>query len=519
MALSVKLYRKVGGRLNLVGARTLESASITFGRGAECSVALEDPKKHISRVHAEIAEEESGSYWLKVVSKVNPVFANGQRHGPGSRINLRAGDRFELGDYEIEILPPEATPPPQSELLEVLRARVKGIAPARVEKEAEAAPAPARAEPAAEAKAEATTPPAPVPEEPVPETAAPEGVDILLEPEAPPAPAETAPEPAPAETAPEPAPAERDVFAEATFLGKAPPPEPGVFEEPTVTEAPAAAAKPAETKPAPKHEDIFSEATFLGEKPPPGKGIFDEPTLVGGPPAQAEAKTVFEEPTYVGPKPEVTQPQPSDARARYDPGLERALKAFLDGAGLTRRELASAEEVEQFLRQCGGIVRAAVEGVMALLVARAEAKKEFRAEERTMVASRDNNPLKLMADPQEAIDFLFDIKERGGGFLNPVQAVGDAFEDLRAHEAALIAGMRAAILGAIRRFDPKMLEAELEKSAGGGFSLNRKAKLWDEFAAYQQKLARDAEDDFNKVFGREFMGTYMAQVRQLRGGK
>ena len=37
-------------------------------------------------------------------------------------------------------------------------------------------------------------------------------------------------------------------------------------------------------------------------------------------------------------------------------------------------------------------------------------------------------------------------------------------------------------------------------------------------AAYQQKLARDAEDDFNKVFGREFMGTYMAQVKRLKSG-
>jgi FHA domain-containing protein len=152
---------------------------------------------------------------------------------------------------------------------------------------------------------------------------------------------------------------------------------------------------------------------------------------------------------------------------------------------------------------------------MALLVARAEAKKEFRAEDRTMVASRDNNPLKLMADPKEAIDFLFDPKERSGGFLPPVQAVADAFDDVRAHEAALIAGMRAAVLAALRRFDPKALEEELSKSAGG-LGLNRKAKLWDLFGAFQQKLARDAEDDFNKVFGREFVASYMAQVRQLR---
>ena len=155
---------------------------------------------------------------------------------------------------------------------------------------------------------------------------------------------------------------------------------------------------------------------------------------------------------------------------------------------------------------------------MALLAARATAKKELRAEDRTMVASKDNNPLKLMSDPQEALAFLFDTKDRSGGFLDPVQAVGDAFEDLRAHEVALFAGMRAALLGAIQRFDPKTLEAELEKNAGG-LGLNRKAKLWEQFAVFQQKLARDAEDDFNKVFGREFMGTYMAQVKRLRGGR
>ena len=155
---------------------------------------------------------------------------------------------------------------------------------------------------------------------------------------------------------------------------------------------------------------------------------------------------------------------------------------------------------------------------MALLAARATAKKELRAEERTMVASRDNNPLKLMSDPQEVLGFLFDTKERAGGFLEPIQAMTDAFEDLRAHEVALFAAMRAALMGAIQRFDPKTLEAELEKGAGG-LGLNRKAKLWELFGAYQEKLARDAGDDFNKVFGREFMGTYMEQVKRLRGGR
>ena len=194
-----------------------------------------------------------------------------------------------------------------------------------------------------------------------------------------------------------------------------------------------------------------------------------------------------------------------------------AVQAFLEGVGLEGKEIPDAE-IEAFLLQSGKIMRAAVEGAMALLAARATAKKELRAEDRTMVASKDNNPLKLMSDPQEALAFLFDTKDRTAGFLDPVQAVGDAFDDLRAHEVALFAGMRAALLGAIQRFDPKTLEAELEKNAGG-LGLNRKAKLWEQFAIFQQKLARDAEDDFNKVFGREFMGTYMAQVKRLRGGR
>ncbi len=196
--------------------------------------------------------------------------------------------------------------------------------------------------------------------------------------------------------------------------------------------------------------------------------------------------------------------------------MRAAVQAFLSGAGLEGKKIQDAE-IEAFLLKSGKIMRAAVEGAMALLAARATAKKELRAEDRTMVASRDNNPLKLMSDPQEALAFLFDTKDRTGGFLDPVRAVGDAFDDLRAHEVALFAGMRAALLGAIQRFDPKVLEPELEKSAGG-LGLNRKAKLWEEFASFQQKLARDAEDDFNKVFGREFMGTYMAQVKRLKSG-
>ena len=76
----------------------------------------------------------------------------------------------------------------------------------------------------------------------------------------------------------------------------------------------------------------------------------------------------------------------------------------------------------RMLRDSGAMLRAAIEGVMRLLLARAEMRKEFEAGERTMVAPRDNNPLKLMSDPREAMDFLFDPGERTDGLLDPVHA-------------------------------------------------------------------------------------------------
>jgi len=81
-------------------------------------------------------------------------------------------------------------------------------------------------------------------------------------------------------------------------------------------------------------------------------------------------------------------------------------------------------------------------------------------------------------------------------------------------------GMRSAILGALRRFDPQAIEKVLEKSSSGGFSLaSKKAKLWDAFVEHQNRLAQEAQEDFNKIFGRDFMSAYQAQLRKLKTGK
>ena len=156
---------------------------------------------------------------------------------------------------------------------------------------------------------------------------------------------------------------------------------------------------------------------------------------------------------------------------------------------------------------------------MMLLLARTEMRKGFGADERALVAARDNNPLKRMSDPHEAMDFLLDPGERTDGLLDPVQAVGDACEEMRTHELALMAGMRAAVQGALGRFDPQAIERAFQNSQKG-FSLgSRKAKLWEQFVVQQEKLSRAAQEDFNKAFGRDFMAAYQAQLKRVKDGR
>jgi type VI secretion system FHA domain protein len=412
MPVTVKVFTKHGGRPTLFQTRDFDALPVTIGRDATCTLSLDDPNKHISRVHVEL-EEEDGTYWMSVVSKVNPVMVKGRRYGPGTRLTLKSGDSFEMGEFEVQVV--------------------------FVEKARPAPPPP----PAAPAEKKSM-------------------IQALAE--------------------------ESDTGGSSEI----PAPEPGIFDEPTYVGS-----------------SNTEEPTYMGPamKPPP-------------PPPAPEKRPPPVEAKPTPPPAPASAPRPAPAPAAASPAagsLNDALRLFLEGAGMPSKDLPAAQ-AEQLLRDSGTILRAAVEGLMMLLIARSEMRKEFEAEERTMVAARDNNPLKLMGDPHEAMQFLFDPSGHTQGFLDPVQAIGDACEDLRAHELALMTGMRSAILGALRRFDPKAIEKSLEKSSGFSFG-GKKAKLWEAFVEHQNHLAQEAQEDFNKIFGRDFMSAYQAQIRKLKSGK
>jgi type VI secretion system protein len=241
--------------------------------------------------------------------------------------------------------------------------------------------------------------------------------------------------------------------------------------------------------------------------PPPEPGLFDEPTYMG--PA-AVRPAPAPKPIQEKPKPtlESTAPRGPAVSAAETP-MQNALRMFLAGAGVPEKPL-TAEQSEKLLRESGAMLRAAVEGLMTLLVACGEMRREFQGQE------GDNNPLQRMGKPQEAMDFLFEAAARSQSSLLPVEAIANAADELRAHDAALMAAVPAAVLAAVRRFDAQILENAFDKSAGGFSFGGRKAKMWELFLAYQEKLSQDAQEDFDKVFGGDFKAAYEAQLRRLK---
>lgn len=186
--------------------------------------------------------------------------------------------------------------------------------------------------------------------------------------------------------------------------------------------------------------------------------------------------------------------------------------ALYGGLGLPAP--APAEQTAQTLDRIGGLLRHSVEGTLALLAARAIAKRELGASV-TLPRPRENNPLKFAADLDTALAQLLRPAQRG--FMSPLAAVTDAFDDLRAHELAVLAGMRAALNEVLSRFDPAKLEDRLAPRSTWENLLpgSREAKLWVRFGERYAEITRDIEGDFDALFGRAFREAYETQLAEL----
>ena len=191
------------------------------------------------------------------------------------------------------------------------------------------------------------------------------------------------------------------------------------------------------------------------------------------------------------------------------------MRTFLDSAGLPRAR-PNAEQWPEIMANLGAIFRETVQGLTDILLARSDVKGEFRLD-RTAMGPMENNPLKTPPgqpplSPEEIMILLL-IRQRDA-YMSPVQAVREGFKDIKDHQVAVWVGVQAALSRLIERFDPHNLENRLQQTMFDSIlPASRKAKYWDLFTTEYQSIAREAEDDFNKLFGDQFARAYQDQVR------
>ncbi|NWC86604.1 type VI secretion system-associated FHA domain protein TagH [Pseudomonas reactans] len=438
----------------------------SIGRGPDNDLTLDDPGKYISRVHARI--ELRGAEFYLTDTGSNPSLVNERPLGNGRERVLEEGDRLVIGDYALEV---------------------------RLEQ-------PAAVEPEDDALATRILPPLFVP--PPPPVAAP------LPPLEVPRPLVRDPEVVVPVLLHDDLAGARILEGGSLFDGAMPLSDP-LGLNPSLTPT----FRGTESDHVAPQLQAFNAPLWQAEPPVipedynPLLGLSSEPAVLpdlnvgAGLPAKNDNAVVQEN---LGVRePIAGKPAPTVGDA--------VLQALLTGLGIP--DLHTSRSPTELAQLIGEMLRATTTGTMDVLLARALTKRESHID-MTMIGAYSNNPLKFFPDADSALTQML-----GGdspAYMRPVKAMNASFEDLKAHELAVIAGMRAALGAVVQRFDPARVEQR--RTTHGALDkwmpARRKARLWDRLVERYEDLARDADEDLQRLFGELFSKAYEEQVARMR---
>jgi FHA domain-containing protein len=516
----------------------------TIGRADNNQLVLPDPERTISRVHARVVFRSSG--YTIVDNGSNPISVNGAALGSGREHPLVPGDQVQIGGYLLQAGAGAAAAAAADPFADLF-----GDAPVGL---AVPPPAPKSMRSVTQTWQSAPPPPSAAGAWPAPAPLSPGQIPDDWDPFAPDAqarPAAAPPASSPAAsgfmidlpTNPPGGDSLDELFGLAGTAGGGDPfgasPQQALLMQPNT----AGHADPLQALSRPAAIGAASVGDFGSElnTPMPLQRVVAPAGPAAAPPAGLPAGAVFswDEPSRDGkkvtlpgarrdePAPPVPAPPPAPVPAppAARPAAPRAVPTPAAVAGdedllaaLMQGLAAPGLRVEQLtpamMLLIGQMLRESMRGTVELLLARAALKREMRAE-MTMIVARENNPLKFSPSVEVALQHL--LGPPSPGFMAAAPAVRDAFDDLRAHQLGVMAGMKAAFEGVLQRFDPQQLEAKLtSKSAISSLIPSmRKARLWELFQELFSQISSEAQDDFDELFGKAFLKAYEAQLDRL----
>ncbi|GGC78449.1 type VI secretion system-associated FHA domain protein TagH [Undibacterium terreum] len=560
ITLRVQTYRNEAFPQQVV--KRFDQLGGAIGRAVGNDLVLEDPSKYISRVHAKIDFQDAVYYLTDVGS--NPSLINDRPVGSGRQMPLSDGDRLNIGEYQLLVsVTPEAVPLPPSPLQEQTVAPISPAAdvPVSIDDSLSGAKildvgggfdnasfdplgvnlfdAPAQSLASYPPSKQSAVPAAEafwIPEQ-QPATPAFRGAEsdhISPEIQAFQMPAGTPFIPA-APAVPSSAMAIPDDYDPlADYLPPRLPTQQAAPIPPLAQVPPASAMLPPVIEPVPVPPPVFipepqpvaeaadpelqtkidSAATMIpAAKTPPAPAPALPAEVASS--AAAVASSAPAAPVAVPVRP-VPAAAAAAAAAAPVASNDEVIQALLRGLGMP--DLKTNRSAVELAELAGAMLREATNGTMGVLMARAMTKRESRLE-MTMIASQANNPLKFFPDADSALTQM--LSNSLAGYMTPVRSYANAYDDLKAHELAILAGMRAALSGVLQRFDPAAIEERLQVPTvmDKMLAANRKAKMWDRLVDLYKEISSEADDDFQRLFGEKFAIAYEEQIQRLRQGR
>ncbi|WP_386069431.1 type VI secretion system-associated FHA domain protein TagH [Tahibacter sp. UC22_41] len=254
------------------------------------------------------------------------------------------------------------------------------------------------------------------------------------------------------------------------------------------------------------------------------------PPLPQQPPAAAAARA----PVAATPSPQATAPlaaapatAPSPVAAAVPPAVaSNAGNVDHDTAAILRAAFArgcgiDVNHVGEFtplaMEMLGRIVAAMTAGTIRLMHGRSSTKHEMRANV-TIIATDGNNPLKFAPDGTAALTQL--LGRGSPGFMPPLRAIEDAFDDLSAHQVGLLAGSRAAMYDVASMLGPERFLARAGEKTGleTVMPAKHKARLWDLYENGYQEMVGEAREEFENLFQRAFARAYEQEIDRINTG-
>ncbi len=473
----------------------------TLGRSVECDWVLPDGQRYLSNRHASI-DYRSGSYYI-IDTSTNGVYVNGADTpvGRGKPQRLFSGDRLRIGEYEMTVLIEDEADHTREQLL-----NKSHVDPVEL--------------------AQRVPPPEPTGEKLIDEhemTGV--GIELLLDEDDQASLGRRSPELKTItqhdipklELAEDPAPAK-------SRAAEAPPAAPA-FRARAAQDEPAAAA-PATEKPLDGGREPAAAASRAAERAPSAS----RPTERAAAPTRPAERAAGTNPAAASaraPSPAADVPARAKAPARSEPAPPaagragggqpaKALESFFRGAGLEGRSLDD-KRAELVLHRLGQLMREMIVGLAENLHVRADQKNALRVPN-TTIQPQGNNPLKFAASVDEALDHL--LFRDAGEYMPAVEAVREAFVDLKLHQQALLAAVRSGVESYVARLDPDELESKYASGKRGPLiNAANKLKYWDVYKDLYQVVTQHSPNQFPPQLLEELGHAYEQELMRIEGGQ